>query len=152
VAEAVVDGQAVRLIEPQLYMNRSGQAVRAVEGEIAPNHLIVVHDDVDLECGTVRVKCGGGSGGHRGVESMIEHFGSEFIRIRVGIGRPLEGQEAAAFVLAPFSTEERELIDAAVDRAAAATECVVRSGSERAMNRFNVRHVEPASGSVTGRT
>ncbi len=151
-AEACFQGQSVQLLQPQLYMNLSGQAVTALEREIAPDHLIVVHDDVDLRCGTVRIKCGGGSGGHRGIESMTQNYGSQFIRVRVGVGRPLNGQDTATFVLSPFAADERELIDAAIDRASVAVECILQHGAERAMNLFNTRKDDAVSGSPTRRT
>lgn len=138
-AKGTVAGELVMLIEPQLYMNRSGIAVRAGGAAVETPALIVIHDDLDLELGCVRVKRGGGTGGHRGLESMVECCGADFTRVRIGVGRPPISDEAAAYVLSAFRPGEQELARAAIERAADAVECVLREGEETAMNYFNVR-------------
>jgi PTH1 family peptidyl-tRNA hydrolase len=138
-ARGSIDSEQVLLVEPQMYMNMSGAALSHLPPPVSAAELIVVHDDIDLDCGRLRIKCGGGSGGHRGVESIAECYGPAFVRVRVGVGRPSTGEDAAEYVLSPFMDVERESIDAAVRRAADAVECILRYGIEVAMNRFNTR-------------
>ena len=151
IGAGVVDGEPVMLVEPQLYMKRSGPALSAVQPPFTAQALIVVHDDLDLECGRLRVKRGGGTGGHRGLESIVECFGSEFTRVRLGIGRPPQGEEVATYVLSPFGPEEHPIIAAAVQRAADAVSCIVRQGEEAAMNRFNARGSDCLDAAPMGR-
>jgi PTH1 family peptidyl-tRNA hydrolase len=145
VAERVIVGEQAMLIEPQLYMNRSGTALADVAPQLATSELIVIHDDLDLEFGCVRVKRGGGTAGHRGLDSIAQWCGTEFTRVRVGIGRPGEGDDVADYVLSPFASEQIAAVTAVIQRAADAVECVLQEGEEKAMNRFNVR---TKSGSV----
>jgi peptidyl-tRNA hydrolase, PTH1 family len=112
-------------------MNDSGSALA---GYWAKN-LIVVHDDLDLPPGDVRVKAGGGAGGHNGLRSVIQRLGPDFVRVRVGIGRPPAGSGVTDYVLGRMDAAVRD----AVPRAADAVEAVVEDGPEAAMNRFNVR-------------
>jgi len=135
----IVAGEPIMLVEPQLYMNRSGVAVASALPELGAPALIVIHDDLDLELGCVRVKRGGGTGGHRGLESMVESCGADFTRVRVGIGRPPMGGDPAEYVLATFQADEASVARPAIERAADAVECVLREGEETAMNNFNVR-------------
>lgn len=138
-APMMIVGEPSMLIEPQLYMNRSGNALAAIAPTFAASDLIVIHDDLDLDFGCVRVKRGGGTGGHRGLDSITEFCGTDFTRIRVGIGRPITGEEVVDHVLSPFTAEQREAVAGTVERAADAVECVLQDGEEKAMNRFNVR-------------
>lgn len=133
---------AVLLAVPETYMNVSGQAVAdlARRRRVRPENLLIVHDDLDLPLGRLRLKPADGAGGHNGVRSIIEHLGTKaFPRLRVGIGRPPAGVEAETFVLERFTAEERTAIDEAVERAANAALAVVSDGLEAAMNRVNVR-------------
>ncbi len=130
------DGE-VRLVLPQCYMNRSGEALVGLVEPPLEETLIVVYDDVDLPTGTLRIRCGGGAGGHRGVASVIDNCGSEFVRLRVGVGRPDEGRDTAEFVLAELSSAEREELMDSVDRGTDAIECLLDQDVEAAMNRFN---------------
>jgi len=126
--------------KPQTFMNESGRSVGAVlrYTYAKPADLIVVHDELDLPLGTVRVKTGGGHGGHNGLRSIIEHIGTpDFIRIRVGVGRPAPGRDAADYVLSPFTAEERQAADEAVVKAADAVKAVIRDGLTKAMNDCN---------------
>jgi PTH1 family peptidyl-tRNA hydrolase len=128
------------LAKPQTYMNESGRAVGAIlrGAYAAVSDLIVVHDDLDLPLGSVRVKIGGGHGGHNGLRSLIEYVGSpDFIRVRVGIGRPATGMDSADYVLSPFSVEERAAAAEAIARAGEAVTAIVREGPARAMNIIN---------------
>jgi len=127
-------------------MNCSGMSLARFsrEMELRPEDLVVVHDDLDLVLGRVAVKQGGGSGGHRGLESVIEWIGSDFARVRVGIGRPPAGRDPTEYVLEAFPAEEKAVIGAAIQRAADAVEAVVTEGVERARNKFNDRRLVPA--------
>ena len=126
--------------KPQTFMNESGRSVSAILRYTygKPADLIVIHDELDLPLGAVRIKTGGGHGGHNGLRSIIEHIGTpDFIRVRVGGGRPLPGRDAAEYVLSAFSAEERKTAAEAVERAAAAVKDIVLDGPVKAMNRFN---------------
>lgn len=137
-----VGDMEVALAVPLAWMNQSGPVVNKLLEVLAlsPEHLVLVHDDLDLEVGRLRLKRGGGWGGHNGVSSVIETLGTQdFCRVKVGIGRPPPGVDPAEYVLSPFSPDERELIEASLDRAVPALECLVTEGLEAAMNRYNVR-------------
>jgi peptidyl-tRNA hydrolase, PTH1 family len=140
ICDGSIEDQKVILLEPLTYMNRSGTALRKVMDKftILPENLIVIHDDLDLETGKVRIRKKGSSGGHRGVESIIQNIGTNsFIRIKIGIGRsPFISAED--YVLAKFRREEIPLIRKAVDRAVDSIHAVISEGVEKAMNRFNV--------------
>lgn len=140
VARGTIAGQSVVLARPLTYMNRSGESVRALARSYAvpPDDLLVVYDDLDLPVGTLRIRPKGGSGGHRGMESIIRQLGTEdFPRLRVGIGRPPAGQEPADYVLSPFEEDELPLMVAAREAAIAAIECWLEQGIEVVMTRFN---------------
>ncbi len=119
------------LLKPTTYMNNSGLAV----ADYKPEDLVVVHDDLDLEAGTVRVKVGGGAGGHNGLRSIIGRMGNEFVRVRIGIGRPPFGVTVTDYVLSRMDSAVKDVIPTAAD----AVEFVVEHGPEAAMNRFNAR-------------
>lgn len=128
------------LLLPLSYVNRSGGPVRAVanQHEVAPNELIVVVDDLHLDVGTLRLRPGGGSGGHNGLEDIAARLGTtDFPRLRIGIGQDYARGRQADYVLAPFSEEQRPLIDAAIPRAVDAALTFVTDGIQTAMNRFN---------------
>ena len=132
--------ETILLVKPQTYMNLSGVAVGALARwyKTAVTDIIVIYDDLDLAVGRLRLRPQGGSGGHRGIESLLVHLGQDsFARIRVGIGRPPAGWETAAYVLSRFKGEEADLICAALDKAAAAAECILSKGMNKAMNLFN---------------
>lgn len=128
------------LAKPQTYMNESGKAVAALlrETYATAADLIVLHDELDLPLGTVRVKTGGGHGGHNGLRSIIEHIGTpDFVRVRIGIGRPAVGADPADYVLSPFPAAEREAAAKAAITAAEATTAIITTGPTAAMNQFN---------------
>jgi peptidyl-tRNA hydrolase, PTH1 family len=132
----------VLLAAPETYMNVSGQAVAdlARRRRVRPDSLLLVHDDLDLPLGRLRLRPGNGAGGHNGVRSVIEYLGTRaFPRLRVGIGRPPEGVEPETFVLERFTADERTVIEDTVERAANAALAVVSDGLEAAMNRVNTR-------------
>lgn len=142
IANGRVGSEMVMLVEPRLYMNRSGEALRQIGVAVGGQDLIVIHDEIDLPRGRIRVKVGGGSAGHRGVNSITEHYGSDFIRVRVGVGRPAPGADVVEHVLAPFAESERDEVVAAISLAADAVECILKVGHEAAMQRFNGRQPE----------
>jgi PTH1 family peptidyl-tRNA hydrolase len=138
-----VNGVKIILVKPQTYMNLSGEAVGALLNwyKLSPADLIVIYDDLDLPAGKLRLRPGGGAGGHRGVMSVIGSLGTEnFTRIRVGIGRPAEADIASVdYVLGRPGTDEAEEMEKALELAAEAARCVVLEGVEQAMNRYNGR-------------
>lgn len=128
------------LAKPQTYMNRSGSAVKRLleRYDVPLSGLIVVHDDLDLPETVVRVKRGGGHGGHNGLRSLVEALGTgEFVRVRLGIGRPPGRQDPADYVLEPMRGDIAERIESAVPHAAAAVMHVIEHGVEDAMREFN---------------
>ena len=127
--EGVIAAQQVALAKPLTYMNASGKAVAdlCTHYSILPNDLIVVHDDLDLTLNRIKLKIRGGDAGHYGVRSIIEHLGTgDFVRIRVGIGRPASKDEVVAFVLSPFTPDELPLVDATIRNAAEKIEHFLR--------------------------
>jgi PTH1 family peptidyl-tRNA hydrolase len=132
--------ETVLLVKPQTYMNLSGQSVAAFVRwhKLDADDLVVVYDDVDLPAGRLRLRPAGGSGGHRGIESLLAHLGKDtFARVRIGIGRPPEYMETADYVLGRFAAEEQPLMAEAVKRAAAAVEAVLKDGLAKAANEYN---------------
>jgi len=147
-AEIHLAAAPILLVKPQAFMNRSGAAVAAFaeENGLAPADLLVVHDDLDLPLARIKLKRGGGTAGHRGLESIVEHLASpDFARLRVGIGRPPPGQEVADFVLTPFAAAEQDLLAPALGAAVAAVTAWATLGIEAAMNAVNGQPV-PAPG------
>ncbi|GAB4412997.1 MAG: aminoacyl-tRNA hydrolase [Thermodesulfovibrionales bacterium] len=127
------------LMEPLTFMNRSGLAVRDVMKRygIPPENLIVIHDDIDMQTGTLKIRAKGSSGGHRGIESIIESIGTKgFIRVKIGIGRG-DGVPVEDYVLSRFGKEELPVIKDAINKASDAVITILIDGVERAMNRFN---------------
>jgi peptidyl-tRNA hydrolase, PTH1 family len=140
VGKGVIGAHEAILAKPQTYMNESGRSAAALlrDAYLTAGALIVLHDELDLPLGAVRVKTGGGHGGHNGLRSIIEHLGTaDFIRIRIGIGRPAPGMDTADYVLSPFLLEERDAADRAVSKAAVAVAAIVSEDVTKAMNLFN---------------
>lgn len=141
VAEASL-GNRVVLARPTTYMNESGRPVRQLLSwyKQPPENLVVVHDEIDIPFGEVRVKSGGGTAGHNGLGSIVNHLGTkDFQRVRVGVGRPPGARGAAGHVLAGFSSTERKELPFLLVVAADAVESIAADGVERAMNEFNTR-------------
>lgn len=133
-------GERVTLLWPETYMNLSGQSVQPAmrRFEIPVERLVVCHDDVDLSLGRLKVKKGGGAGGHKGLISIEREIGSlDFVRVRGGVGRPEPGGDVVKHVLQPFSFEERLVVNEMVETACDAVGMVLREGPVAAMNRFN---------------
>jgi PTH1 family peptidyl-tRNA hydrolase len=139
-AEARPHGREVILLRPLTFMNLSGEAVRKLRRRagLRPQELLVLHDDIDLPAGQVRVKRGGSSGGHLGVQSLMDHLGSgDFLRVRLGVGRPPTPEEAADYVLEPLGEGDMQELLKTASAAADAVEMVLREGEEEAMRHFN---------------
>lgn len=128
------------LIKPQTYMNLSGQAVQALAQfyKVDTTDMTVIFDDMDLCVGKLRLRRKGTSGGHRGIQNMLDLLpNDQFNRIKIGIGRPKSGWTVVKHVLAPFDSEEKTLVEEAVKVAAAAAECILTKGMTEAMNQYN---------------
>lgn len=141
-AETQIAGRKAVLAVPTTFMNVSGPPVAKLAGKqsVAPEDLVVCHDDLDLVLGRVRVKVGGGTGGHRGLDSLGTALRSrEFARLRIGIGRPPAGTDPADYVLARFAPEERDAVTAALARGIDGLEVYVRDGLEAAQNLLHPR-------------
>ena len=142
VAEAGYGDNRIVFARPMSYMNESGRPLRELVRwyKVASERLVVIHDEIDIPFGTVRIKVGGGTAGHNGLNSVASHLGTkEFARVRVGVSRPRGNKEAADYVLSEFSSAERKQLDDIVDRAADAVERITEVGIERAMNEVNTR-------------
>lgn len=139
-AEVRLDALRLALLKPETFMNDSGRSVAAATRffKVEPESLLVVHDDVDLEPGRLQARAGGGLAGHNGLRSLAQALGTqEFLRLRIGVGRPGRGdpRSVADYVLSPFELDED--VGALVSRAADAVETVAREGVEAAQQRFN---------------
>lgn len=140
VGEGRIAGQKVLLVEPQTYMNLSGESLREVIDyyKVDIEDMIVIYDDIDLEAGAVRIRKKGGPGTHNGMRSIVQHLGTDFPRIRMGIGKERRG-DLADFVLGGFTKEDKEVLEPAVERAANAIEMYISDGIEKAMNKYNIK-------------
>ncbi|MFF1378530.1 aminoacyl-tRNA hydrolase [Streptomyces sp. NPDC058308] len=129
----------VILVKPMSYMNVSGGPVTALRDfyKVPTEHIVAVHDELDIDYGALRLKLGGGDNGHNGLKSMTKAMGADYHRVRFGIGRPPGRMQVADFVLKDFSATERKELDYFVDRAADAVESLVTEGLERAQSTYN---------------
>lgn len=140
IARGVILGHPVILAKPLTFVNDSGWAVRGlmVRHGYEPEDLLVVHDDLDLSSGRIRLRPHGSAAGHKGVRSIIRALGNdEFVRLRVGIGRPPAGVEVVDYVLSDFSEDETIVMSAACEKAIAGIETFLRRGVDEAMNQHN---------------
>jgi PTH1 family peptidyl-tRNA hydrolase len=140
VARAECASKKVLLAEPQTFMNLSGEAVGALVKfyQLPLEKILVVVDDADLPLGEIRLRPGGGTGGHHGLESVTQHLGSkDFARLRIGIGRKNEAREITGHVLGKFGADESALLKKVLERAADQMACWVDAGLQKAMNQFN---------------
>ena len=143
IAEGRLGNQPVTLARPLSYMNLSGQPVAALTGfyKTPPERLVVIHDELDIPFGAVRLKLGGGDNGHNGLRSISQALGTrDYYRVRVGIGRPPGRMDAASYVLRDFTAAERKDLPWAIDRAADATEDLITRGLAETQNRY---HTDP---------
>lgn len=148
VASVTIGGADILLLKPQTFMNRSGGSVQAATAylKIPVEQLLVAHDELDLPPGDVRLKQGGGHGGHNGLRSLISHLGPAFWRLRLGIGHPGIRAEVIDYVLNRASREEEALIIAAVSEAADVIPILLGSGEQQAMHKLHSRARPPGPG------
>ncbi|MBP5158797.1 MAG: aminoacyl-tRNA hydrolase [Lachnospiraceae bacterium] len=138
----IVGGEKIILVQPQTFMNLSGECVSALCGffKLEAEDVIVICDDISLDPGTIRIRAKGSAGGHNGLKNIIAHLGTEeFTRIRIGVGDRKDGRDLADYVLARFDRDEEPVIAEAIKKAADAVKLWVTDGTEAAMNRFNTR-------------
>ncbi|TVQ50050.1 MAG: aminoacyl-tRNA hydrolase [Gammaproteobacteria bacterium] len=140
----VLVGDELRLLKPQTFMNLSGQSAGAVARffKLAPEQVLVAHDELDLPPGTARLKRGGGHGGHNGLRDLIRHIGADFWRLRVGIGHPGHRDQVTDYVLTRAPAAEETLIRESLAEAADAVEQMLSQGAERAMHQLHSRGVQ----------
>ncbi len=143
-ARIVLAGDELRLLKPQTFMNLSGQSAGAVARffKLAPEQVLVAHDELDLLPGTARLKRGGGHGGHNGLRDLIRHIGADFWRLRIGIGHPGHRDQVTDYVLTRAPAAEDTLIRESLADAAAAVEKMLAQGAERAMHQLHSRGVQ----------
>ena len=138
-----MDGHKVLVIKPNTYMNLSGTALQEAAAfyKVAPDHCLVVSDDVSLDPGRLRLRRNGSAGGHNGLKSIINMLGSQdFPRVKIGVGKkPHPDYDLADWVLGKFTPEDQKLIDKAGDTACEAIECIITKGMDRAMNLYNCK-------------
>ena len=143
-----VDGVDCRLLKPDTYMNESGRAVRAVLDyfRIQPQEALIVHDEIDLEPGVVRLKQGGGHGGHNGLRDIVQVLGNgDFPRLRIGVGHPGHKDDVIDYVLKKAGADEQELIDDAISRALDVMPLVLSGEMEKAMTALHTNNKPPAT-------
>ncbi|MBM3714049.1 MAG: aminoacyl-tRNA hydrolase, partial [Actinobacteria bacterium] len=140
VFEADYKNTKLLIVKPLTYMNNSGTSVKHFINQYFSEieRILVIHDDIDIEFGLVKLKIGGGSGGHNGLESLVKHLGNtDFDRLRFGIGRPPKKIDPAAYVLSGFKRIELKSLDNIIDRAAEAIKDYIEFGIDYAMNKYN---------------
>jgi peptidyl-tRNA hydrolase, PTH1 family len=144
ITEGTLGGQRVTFCRPMEFMNVSGSSVSRVAGfwKVPLDRVLVLHDELDLPWGRLRLAAGGGPGGHNGIKSIIATMGPDFPRVRIGIGRPVGGGDAANFVLSGFSREEQKDLPFVTAEAADAVEAILKDGLPAAMNRFNKKKAQ----------
>ena len=135
-----LNGDKYLLLKPLTYMNNSGESIRAAADfyKIAPENIIILYDDINFECGRMRIRGSGSAGGHNGMKSIIAHLGSDkFPRVRIGVGGLSENEDMISHVLGKYNKKDREVMDRAAEVAAEAALCIAENGFEEAMNQFN---------------
>lgn len=140
VGKGVIEGNKVLLVQPQTFMNLSGESVGALVDyyKTEPGELIVIYDDISLDVGKLRIRKKGSAGGHNGIKNIIAHLGTqEFSRIRIGVGEKPKDWDLADYVLGHFKKDEEPFIREALDKTAEAVKVIMNQGIERAMNDFN---------------
>jgi PTH1 family peptidyl-tRNA hydrolase len=143
-----IDGVKVVLAKPMDFMNRSGPPVQQIAGyfRILCEDILVVHDDIDLEFGKIKIKEKGGDGGHKGVRSIMDALGGgDFVRLRIGVGRPDAGNGAADYVLDDFAFEEKKAVSRIIASAKDAVVTILCKGTKEGMNRFNNKNISISS-------
>ena len=134
----MIEGEKVILLKPQTFMNLSGESIKEVVDfyKIENDDIIVIYDDMDVDLGTIKIRKKGGPGSHNGMKSVVQYLGTDFARIRVGIGRP-EDNDFIRYVIGPIPEEEQEILDKSTTAAKDAVVEIIKSGVDNAMNKFN---------------
>nr|WP_277603336.1 aminoacyl-tRNA hydrolase [Acinetobacter sp. ANC 3882] len=134
-----VEGHDVRLLLPTTFMNRSGQSVVPFSKfyQVAPEAILIAHDELDMDPGVIRLKTGGGHGGHNGLRDIVPHIGANFHRLRIGIGHPGAKERVSGHVLGKAPSSEQALMDAAIDHALSKVKMLVDGQVSQAMNQIN---------------
>ena len=134
----MIEGEKVILLKPQTFMNLSGESVKEVVDfyKIENDDIIVIYDDMDVELGTIKIRKKGGPGSHNGMKSVVQYLGTDFARIRVGIGKP-EDNDFIRYVIGPIPKEEKEIFDKSTTTAKEAVIEIIKKGVDNAMNKFN---------------
>ena len=144
VGQTLIENRDIRLVFPTTYMNLSGQAVVSVADyfKIEPQNILVLHDELDLNPGTVRLKKAGGHGGHNGLRDIIQHIGKDFYRLRIGIGHPGNSSDVSNFVLKAASSKEQKQIEDAIENSLQFIPQIIKGEFQNAMNRLNQKPKE----------
>lgn len=139
-----INGEKVMLVKPVTYMNKSGIAISEIVKfyKISTSNLIVIYDDIDIPLGSLRIRPSGSAGTHNGMKSIVDSIGSEFPRIRIGIGRN-EEMDLADFVLQKFSRNEKDIVTPIIERASEAAVEIIENGIDSAMQKFNMKGDTP---------
>lgn len=139
VGRGVIHGHSVHLLLPETFMNLSGQAVApfAKFYGISADQILVAHDELDIAAGAIKLKTGGGHGGHNGLKDIVPHLGANFHRLRIGIGRPAHSSQVSSFVLTKPPADERISIDAAIECAVDALKLIMADDLQKACNQIN---------------
>ena len=146
-SRVMIDGHDIRLLKPSTFMNLSGESVMAMANfyRIDPEQILVAHDELDLLPGTVRLKKGGGHGGHNGLRDIIKHLGREFWRVRLGIGHPGDAKQVSNFVLKRAPSSENELLVRCIDDVMREIPNIVTDQMNKAMNTLHSKEKKPDS-------
>jgi len=136
-----IEGEDVVLVKPLTYMNRSGIAIKEAKTffKITLDKIIVIHDDVDLALGKIKIKTGGGDGGHNGLKSIDENIGKNYLRIRLGVGRPEHGGDTADFVLKKFNSDEEKIVSKIINRVVEDFPQILAGEREKFLNKFYLK-------------
>lgn len=154
ISEGRIEGEKVLLLKPQTFMNLSGQSVLAAASfyKIEPSRIVVLHDELDLPPGKVRVKTGGGHGGHNGLRSIDSHLGKDYRRVRLGIGHPGDKDRVSPYVLSDFAKADREWLEPLLEAVAKNAGLLVKGEDNQFMNRLTLGSGEPAKPNPKGQS
>ncbi len=137
ITEGVIEGEKVMVLKPSTYMNLSGESVLSVASfyKIKPEDIIVFHDEMDLPVGKLRVKQGGGSGGHNGIKSIDQHLGNNYHRVRIGVGKPQTKEQVVSWVLSKFEQNDKKILDDLIFKIAEKVSFLLKKDAENFMNK-----------------
>jgi PTH1 family peptidyl-tRNA hydrolase len=141
ICKVSIAGEDVWLVKPQSWMNCSGAPLRGVLDyyRLNPKHMLVAHDEIDLPPGTVRLKQGGGHGGHNGIRDVMQHCGKDFMRLRIGVGHPGEKDKVTGYVLKRASSDVESMVEKNIDDALAVTPMIIEDGLNAAMKKLHTK-------------